>query len=349
MLGLHAVEKSYDAFGLGPVDLAVEDEVLAVLGPSGCGKTTLLSLVAGTVAPDAGSVTLGGRTLDGRPPEARGTVLVFQDGALFPHLTARENVEYAATSPERVADLVDRLEVGHVLDQSVGALSGGERQRVALARSLATDPDALLLDEPLTNLDAPIRRRLRFELRDLLAGLEIPVLYVTHDQRDATVVGDRVAVMRDGRLLQVGTPEAVFSRPNCPFVASFTGTSNLFRARVVDGDGDGLTLDWAGRTLPADAPDGAVDDAVEGDVWVSLRPEYVRLDPGTGVDVTLRGVVERERFEGDGYAVAVRTSAPDATVRVRCSTLDYEALGLTTGDDVRLGFDRTAVHVMDAD
>ncbi|MFB6256960.1 MAG: ABC transporter ATP-binding protein, partial [Haloplanus sp.] len=158
-LRLDGVTKRYAGFELGPLDLAVADEVLAVLGPSGCGKTTLLWLVAGLTRLDAGTVTLDGRTLDGRPPENRGIGLVFQDGALFSHLTARENIAYAATE-DRVDDLAATLEIRDLLDRRPPSLSGDERQRVALARTLAADPDALLLDEPLSSLDAPIRRRL---------------------------------------------------------------------------------------------------------------------------------------------------------------------------------------------
>src|SRR5699024_3507921 len=231
-------------------DLAVGEEVLAVLGPSGCGKTTLLSAVAGVIEPDSGHVVLNGTDLTGRPPEDRDAVLVFQDGALFPHMTARENVSYAASSKERVESLAEALEIGNILDQRADTLSGGERQRVALARSLATDPAALLLDEPLANLDAPIKRRLRDELRPLLSSLDIPVVYVTHDQREAIALGDRIAVVNGGRIEQLDTPAEVFAHPETPFVASFTGSVNLFRARVAETDRN-IVLDWNGRRLHA--------------------------------------------------------------------------------------------------
>jgi ABC-type Fe3+/spermidine/putrescine transport system ATPase subunit len=232
-LELAGLERSYPGFHLGPVDLDVGPEVLAVLGPSGCGKTTLLSLVAGHVAPDAGSVALDGRPLDGRPPEDRGVGLVFQDGALFPHMTARENVAYPGASPARVETLAETLEVADVLDRPATALSGGERQRVALARALAADPDALLLDEPLSNLDAPIRRRLRTQLDGVFDDLGVPVVVVTHDQRAAAALADRVAVMHDGDVVQAGTVDAVLDRPATPFVARFVG-ANVLPGALVD-------------------------------------------------------------------------------------------------------------------
>ena len=166
-LDLSDLSKTYGQFEFGPIDLTVEEEVLAVLGPSGSGKTTLLSLIAGITGPDSGSICLNSRELVGQPLEDRDVGMVFQEGALFPHMTARENIEYAATTAGRVDELAATLEIGDVLNRNPPTLSGGECQRIALARTLATDPAALLLDEPLSSLDAPIRRRLRNELHSL--------------------------------------------------------------------------------------------------------------------------------------------------------------------------------------
>jgi molybdate/tungstate transport system ATP-binding protein len=330
MTGLHldGVTKRYAGFELGPVDLAVADETLAVLGPSGCGKTTLLSLVAGLARPDAGTVSLDGRALDGRPPEGRGVGLVFQDGALFPHLTARENVAYAA-SEDRVDDLAATLEIRDLLDRRPPALSGGERQRVALARTLAADPDALLLDEPLSSLDAPIRRRLRDELHDLFGALDVPVVYVTHDQRSATVLGDRIAILRDGAVEQVGTPDAVLDRPESEFVARFTGCENVVEGTVVE---RGLRVD--GVVLPVDTtrPIGA-------SVTACVRPSRVRLDP-TGADAGLVGTVRRRLNEGDDYRVVVDLGGPELVATVPLRT----GRGLAPGDRVRASLDD--VHLL---
>ncbi|AXG07840.1 ABC transporter ATP-binding protein [Haloplanus rubicundus] len=328
-LRLDGLTKRYGRFELGPVDLAVDDEVVTVLGPSGCGKTTLLSLIAGTVSADDGSLTLDGRSLDGRPPEERGVGLVFQDGALFPHLTARENVAYAATGEARVDDLAATLEIEDLLDRRPAALSGGEAQRVALARTLAADPDALLLDEPLSSLDAPIRRRLRDELHDLFGALDVPVLYVTHDQRSATVLGDRIAVLREGAVEQVGTPDAVLDRPESEFVARFTGCENVFEGTVVE---DGVRV--GGVTLPV-----ATDRAVGTAVTACLRPSRVRLDPADD-DAGLVGAVRRRLNEGDGWRVIVDLGGPDLVATVPPAA----GRSLDAGDPVRASVDD--VHLL---
>lgn len=170
-LNLSDLSKTHGQFKFGPFDLCVEDGVLAVLGPSGSGKTTLLSLIAGITEPDSGSICLNGRELVGHPLENRDVGMVFQEGALFPHMTARENIAYAATTAARVDELAATLEIEDILNRSPPVLSGGEYQRVALARTLATDPAVLLLDEPLSSLDTPIRRRLRNELYSTTSGV----------------------------------------------------------------------------------------------------------------------------------------------------------------------------------
>ena len=337
-LVVDGVWKSHGDFELGPIDLAVGEEVLSILGPSGCGKTTLLSAIAGVVTPDAGEVVLNGLDLTGQPPEARGTVLVFQDGALFPHMTARENVAYAARSEGRVTELADTLEIAGILDQRADTLSGGERQRVALARSLAADPDALLLDEPLANLDAPIKRRLRDELRPILSSLDVPVIYVTHDQREATVIGDRLAVIADGEIHQLDTPSEVFAHPATPFVASFTGSVNLFRGRVVESE-SGPALDWNGRRL-----DATIEEGVGTEVWFCIRPEYVGL-----VEVdhpnTLTGTVTRWVFEGDGHLIDVALDGGDETVRLALSP-SVDDLLAGERERVRVALPPDAIHVI---
>jgi molybdate/tungstate transport system ATP-binding protein len=324
-LCLDGVTRRYAGFELGPVDLTVGDEVLAVLGPSGCGKTTLLSLVAGIDRPDAGTVSLGGRTLDGRPPERRSVGLVFQNGALFPHLTVRENVAYAA-SAERVDRLAATVEIEDILGRYPPTLSGGERQRVALARTLAADPDALLLDEPLSSLDAPIRRRLRDELHDLFDSLDVPVVYVTHDQRSATALGDRVAVLRDGRVEQVGTPDALLDRPESEFVARFTGCENVLEGTVVEG---GVRVGGVVLPVATARPTGA-------SVTACVRPSRVRLDPvGAGADADPVGTVRRRLNEGDDHRIVVDLGGPSLVATVRA----VAGRRLAPGDRVRASID----------
>ena len=349
-LELDGLATAYDGFAFGPLDLRVDEEVLTVLGPSGSGKTTLLSLVAGLVVPDRGSVTLGGRSLVGRPLEGRRVGLVFQDGALFPHMTARENVAYAAEADERVADLAATLEIEGVLDRRPAALSGGERRRVALARTLAADPDALLLDEPLTSLDEPVRRRLRTELADLFADLGVPVVHVTHDQRVATALGDRVAVLRDGAIAQVGTPADVLRRPATPFVAEFTGSDNVFEATVVasDGevktDGDGARLRVGDLTLDvtATAPAGTT-------VTACLRPSWLRVAAPAAADGgpnAVAGTVTRWANEGDEYRLVVAVNGADLEFVASVRPDRVESLSLSTGADVSLAVPPDHVHLI---
>ncbi|WP_256300624.1 ABC transporter ATP-binding protein [Haloarchaeobius salinus] len=364
MLELDSLETRYGDFTFGPVDLTVDEEVLAVLGPSGSGKTTLLSTVAGIVDASGGSVGLDGRDLTGRPPEARGTGVVFQEGALFPHMTARKNVAYAATDAERVDELAGLLEIADVLDRRPGALSGGERQRVALARTLAAEPDALLLDEPLSSLDAPIRRRLRLELHDLFQSLDIPVVYVTHDQRTASALGDRLAVLHDGQVEQVGPSAAVLERPATPFVARFTGSENVLEARVVERKADSLLLDVGDGRLSTRAVDPGSGPAVGETVTVSVHPARLELGPPstgtTGRHDRLHGTVRRLVNEGDQYRVVVQpvdesqdggnptgvtTDAVELTATVAPTMVDR--LTLELGDSVSLTISPGDVHVID--
>lgn len=338
MLVLSDLVKSHDVFELGPIDLTVEDEVVSVLGPSGGGKTTLLSAIAGISDINAGTVVLNDADLTKSPPEKRGIVLVFQDGALFPHMTAWENINYAATSPERVDALAETLEITAILGQKASTLSGGERQRVALARSIAADPAALLLDEPLANLDAPIRRRLRHELRDLLASLDIPVVYVTHDQHEASIIGDRLAVIESGTIHQLGTPTEVFMRPKTPFVASFTGSVNLFQARV-----DETALVWGDRRIEFPAHEYDVDQ----DVWFCIRPEYVTIADDTTNSNVFSGRIERRVFQGDDYLVTVSPDGMDETVELKLAPPAYNQLQIETREQMHISFERDAIHIIE--
>lgn len=343
MLSISTLGVALDGFELGPIDLAVDREVLAVLGPSGSGKTTLLGLLAGMVQPDRGRVALDGTRLDGRPPERRNLGVVFQDGALFPHMTARENVAYAASDGDRVERLAARLEIADVMDRSATTLSGGERQRVALARALAADPDALLLDEPLANLDAPIRRRLRDELHDLFAALDLPVVYVTHDQEAATALGDRIAVMHDGRFEQVGTPTDILERPASAFVASFTGSENLLPASVIDRSEAGVTVSIGGAAVQATG-----SARVGAEVTGCIRPARVQLaDRGALADGgnVLTGTLQRWLHEGDTYRVTVDLDDAPGTLEASIPTVDLDG-DLQAGATLRLAIPPGAIHVI---
>jgi molybdate/tungstate transport system ATP-binding protein len=345
-LELSRLRKSYGQFDVGPVDLTVEDEVLAVLGPSGSGKTTLLSLIAGITSPDSGSTQLAGRELVGLPLEDRHVGMVFQEGALFPHMTVRENIGYAATAGDRVDELATLLELEDVLDRGPPTLSGGERQRVALARTLATDPDVLLLDEPLSSLDAPIRTRLRNELHALFESLAIPILYVTHDQRTATALGDRIAIVRDGDLEQVGSPSTVLTRPTSRFVARFTGTENLYEGTVTDRTADGATVRVGDIRYQTTA-----SDIHTSTVTVCVHPSRVAVEAphsaaGDRTANTVAGTVARWLNEGSEYRIDIEIDGGSITLRATVRPPTFERLALENGSEVRVLIPKESIHLI---
>jgi molybdate/tungstate transport system ATP-binding protein len=345
-LDLSELSKTYGQFEFGPIGLSVEDGVLAVLGPSGSGKTTLLSLIAGITEPDSGSIRLNGRELVGHPPEDRDVGMVFQEGALFPHMTSQENIAYAATTESRVDELATTLEIGDVLNRNPSTLSGGERQRVALARTLATDPAALLLDEPLSSLDAPIRRRLRNELHNLFEPLDIPILYITHDQRTATALGDRIAIVRDGSLEQVGESSTVLERPTNEFVARFTGNENLFEGMVTKQTADGVLVQLGNVKLQT-----ATSNIESSGVTVCIHPSRVEIKPSHVPDDdkstnTITGTVVQWLNEGSDYQIEMAISWGSAALTVTVHPPTFERLGIDTGTKVQMRIPPDSIHLM---
>lgn len=341
MLRLESLSVRRNGFRLGEIDMRIGSEVLAILGPSGCGKTSLVQTVAGHIEPSGGRITLDERDLTGVAPEHRGTALVFQDGALFPHLTARENIAYGASDTALVDSLADALEVRDILGQRGDTLSGGERQRVALARALAAEPRALLLDEPLANLDTPIRRRLRTDVRDNLTKVGVPVLYVTHDQRSAAAIGDRLAVMREGQIQQVGPPETVFRSPATSFVAQFTGSAGLLHGEGIEASGE-LGIAIGDEVLRVD---GAVP--VGEQVTLAVRREAVTLVDNAGEN-RYPGTVSARLFEGDRYRIQVSLRSGD-TIEVDRTP---DALGASVpavGNEVLVHIPPRALHLVGQD
>jgi len=242
------VTKRYgDTAAVDDVSLSVrEGEFFTLVGPSGCGKTTTLRLIAGFEEPTAGTIRFSGESVAGVPPEDRDVGVVFQNYALFPHMTVGENVGYGlnfADPPEgmsrseRVAELLELVDLPDAADRDPESLSGGQQQRVAMARALAPGPDLLLLDEPMSALDAQLRERLRVQVRRIQSELGITTVYVTHDQEEALAISDRVAVMRDGTPEQIAPPRTVYREPSSRFVAEFVGDNNVFVGRVVDVEG----------------------------------------------------------------------------------------------------------------
>jgi putative spermidine/putrescine transport system ATP-binding protein len=278
-----------------------EGEFLSLLGPSGCGKTTALRLVAGFDRPDAGRIVVDGKDITNISPNKRDMGMVFQAYSLFPNMTARQNVEYGlrirrkdkSDRRKRVSDLLELVGLGHAADRYPHQLSGGMQQRVALARALAIEPRVLLLDEPLSALDAKVRVQLREEIRRIQLELGITTLYVTHDQEEALSVSDHVAVMYGGRIEQMGSPAEMYSAPATPFVAEFIGTMNRLEGTVVDGG-----VEHGGITLQVEAARGRPRGQR---VLVLVRPETVvvdRVDGGSAAANTLVGDVVTQTFLG---------------------------------------------------
>jgi putative spermidine/putrescine transport system ATP-binding protein len=271
-----------------------QGELVSLVGGSGCGKTTTLRMIAGFERPDAGAVRFDGRVVNDVPPRKRGVGIVFQSYALFPTMTVAENIAFglrvakwpAARALERVAEMVALTHLGGFEGRYANQLSGGQQQRVALARALARRPEILLLDEPLSALDAKIRLRLRGEIRKIQQDLGITTVYVTHDQEEALSIADRIAVMRAGRIEQIGRPEEIYGRPRTDFVADFIGISNILPCTIVSAR-EGL-VEWEGKRFRV-----VLDGAADGDqVLVSVRPEKLVL-------LTDRAPADgRNRFQG---------------------------------------------------
>lgn len=280
-------------------------EVVSLLGPSGCGKTTLLRCIAGLERPTDGVVSVAGDVVSGNgrwvAPEKRGIGMVFQDGALFPHLDVRRNVAFGLAKPARNGPRVDQMlelvGLDGLGDRMPSQLSGGQQQRVALARALAPAPAVLLLDEPFSSLDVALRLSLRVEVRSLLREVGVTAVFVTHDQDEAFVMGDRVAVLREGEMEQLGTPSELYLTPASPWVGKFVGDANL-----LDGHGIGGTADTVIGSVPLAAP-------VDGAVQVLIRPENLSVavgGPGTVQTIEYYGHDTRYGIDVDGTEVAVR-------------------------------------------
>ena len=298
-----------EATAVDDLSLAVEKgEFVALLGPSGCGKTTTLQMIAGFVEPTAGTIALDGADLISVKPANRGLGIVFQSYALFPHMTASQNVAFGlemqgverAERDRRVGEALALVGLGKLADRYPRRMSGGQQQRVALARALVIRPRILLLDEPLSNLDAKLREEMQIELRQIQRTLGTTTILVTHDQGEAMALADRVVVMNQGRAEQIAPPYEAYARPATPFVASFLGKTNVLAASARAG-----TLDVAGYIIPvAGAPDGPV--------LVTVRPERIQLAPaGTP---GLPGTVKARIFQGNHWLLQVATTLGVLTV-----------------------------------
>lgn len=310
-LELQAVEKQFGATHVvKSFTLGVErGEFVSFLGPSGCGKTTTLRMVAGFETPSAGAIRIDGRDVVNLKPNQRNIGMVFQAYALFPNMTVAQNVAFGlkvagkskAEIDERVGEMLAIIKLPQLADRYPYQLSGGQQQRVALARALAVRPQVLLLDEPLSALDAKIRVSLREEIRAIQKSLGITTIYVTHDQEEALSMSDRIVVMRDGVVDQVGTPFEIYNRPATSFVASFVGTLNRLEGTVVDPAQRTVRLGSAEARLDRDVGGRKAGDAIA----LALRPEAVTLTPSPDHDARLDGTITEVAFLGSVIRVRV--------------------------------------------
>jgi ABC-type Fe3+/spermidine/putrescine transport system ATPase subunit len=336
-LKLSGVSKRFgDFLAVDGIDLELKSgEFVSLLGPSGCGKTTTLRMIAGFVDPSLGTIEMDDQILSSPagslPPDRRQMSMIFQSYAIWPNMTVQQNVAFGlelrkiagAEAKRRVGEMLEVVHMSHLADRYPAELSGGQQQRVALARAIVIRPSVLLLDEPLSNLDATLREEMRFEIRRLHDEFHVTTVYVTHDQAEAMVTSDRIAVMNGGRIEQVDHPRALYNRPKTRFVAGFIGRTNF-----IEGTSDGHEISFDGFVLPRA---GFEDVPAQGKAMFSVRPHSMRLsqaapaarDGCLSVGVT---VVERA-FLGEHWDYLVRPRASGLTLRVTTSPLDDFPVG----------------------
>jgi multiple sugar transport system ATP-binding protein len=341
--------KRYGAFEvLPPLDLTLEDgEFTVLIGPSGCGKSTTLRMLAGLETLTAGEIYFDGRPVSRLEPKARDIAMVFQDYALYPHMNIAQNMSFAlrmARTPKseidaKVRRVADMLNIGHLLDRKPGELSGGQRQRVAMGRALVRDASTFLFDEPLSNLDAKLRGKMRTELAEMRQTLDKNMVYVTHDQVEAMTLGDRIVVMNEGRIQQQGTPAELFRRPANIFVAGFIGspTMNFVPCQLVDEDG---TAKLRGPGIELALPRDLVPAAVARDVTLGVRPSSFHADLTRGAPVELRVIVAE--YLGAQTILATRLSDGTELLVETASGRSYRP-----GDTVTMAIDMTEILIFD--
>lgn len=328
---------SYDGVNriLGGIDLDIaHGELFFLLGGSGCGKTTLLRIAAGFIAPSAGSVRFGTEDVTHLPAEKRGIGMVFQQYALWPHLNVGDNIGFglevqqveSSERLKRVAEALEQVNLSGFERRRIGELSGGQQQRVALARALVMKPRVLLLDEPLSNLDAHLRVKMRSEIRRVCKAAGVTAIYVTHDQPEALSTADRIAVLMGGQVAQVGTPRELYDRPCSAAVATFIGEANLLSGKISSHDTVEIFCGRIPAVVPAGLPNGSA-------VTMCLRPERVRCDE-TGVSMC-SGIIEQASYVGSGAQWTVRVG--DTRLSVYESAPPLRQVGDTITMSVRVG------------
>jgi putative spermidine/putrescine transport system ATP-binding protein len=324
-LRLNGISRAYGAHvALHPLDLTVRGgEFIALLGPSGCGKTTALNSIAGLLPLTAGSIELDGRRIDTLPPEKRGFGMVFQNYALFPHLTVRANVAFGlkmqkrpkAEIKQRVEDVLNLVRLAEHAHKHPAQLSGGQQQRVAIARAIVLEPPLVLMDEPLSNLDAALRLDMRAEIRRIHQEFGLTTLYVTHDQEEALSLADRLVVLDSGHVAQIGTPAELYESPASAYVAAFMGYRNILKLTVDQADADVVKAGGRGISLLGKAKEGT-DIRPGSEVQVAIRPEDLRIageeeSAQPGDSAVFDAVAEVVEYHGRGFHIDALTSGGD--------------------------------------
>ncbi|MBD3185126.1 polyamine ABC transporter ATP-binding protein [Candidatus Poribacteria bacterium] len=347
---LENISKKFDdVVAVDKINLTIKDgEFFSLLGPSGCGKTTILRMIAGFYHPTFGNIYFNDRDVSALPPNKRNTGMVFQSYALFPHMTVSENVAFglrvrkinASERKQRVSDALKLVDLSGYEDRKVTQLSGGQQQRVALARAVVIEPSILLLDEPLSNLDAKLRRDTRDQIQRLQRELKITTVYVTHDQEEALTLSDRIALLRKGVCQQIGTPDEIYNHPSNAFVASFIGRSNLLEGKVLENEGIMLIKVEDDLKLNVSSQKKLEPDQ---NVTLAIRPETIMLHKNQESRLnTFEGVVELRQF--NGYTVEYNIDVQGHKINV--ISLNEETQLYNTKDKVYAEFPVNRISII---
>lgn len=347
MIEIESLSRKWKNFALDNLSLKIESgEYFVILGPTGAGKTLLLELIAGFHSPDSGRILIDGKEVTHLPPEKHDLVFVYQDYSLFPHMSVKKNIEFGMRmkkikSQEKLLEIANYLKITHLLNRYPLKLSGGEQQRVALARALVTDPKILLLDEPLSALDPRTQESARELLLDLHKKKKLTVIHITHDQTEARIMADRIAIVMDGKLMQVGVPEEIFEKPVDSRVANFVGFENMLKGKVISADRGLLEIETGNMVI-----DASGDMEVGSQVHAFLRPENIVLSK-TSTQSSIRNSLQ-------GRVTDIWTLGALVRVKVDCGIIlnalitrqSAEEMGIFPGVSVYAQFKASSVHVL---